>query len=296
MCFIRKKLKNRWIWRVLWYNIRNMWDVVADAALDGVKIFPFILLIYILMEVIEKVLRGPFAPAVASVLGAVPECGFAVMCAKLYDKGLIRIGTLIAAFLSVSDEGVIILISGGAITDALILIGIKIVFAVIVGEVLNLTLAKKDRAHVCPDKGDCIECGERHERGVDKYFLHPLTHALKTFAYVLVVNFILGTAIYFIGEENITEFMNKSSVVQPIIAAAVGLIPNCGSSIILAQAFTGGILSFAGLLAGLAANAGIGVLILLRSKKNFGKAFVVIGLQYFLAVALGYIVMAFAAL
>lgn len=283
-----------------------MWEVLLDAALDSLKIFPFILLIYILMEVIEnagskenieRILRGPFAPCVAGALGAVPECGFAVMCAKLYDKGLIKIGTLIAAFLSISDEGVIILLTSGAkAVDVILLIAIKIVYAITVGEIINLLLAKRDAAHICPEKDDCIECGEHHEKKFDKYFLHPLYHALTTFVYVLAINIALGTAIYLLGEDRITAFMDKSVPMQPLIASLIGLIPNCGSSIILAQAFNGGVLGFAGLIAGLSANSGIGILILLKSKKNYKKAFLIIGLQYVLAVALGYAVMGVSAI
>ena len=280
-----------------------MWDVLLDAFKDSIKIFPFILLIYILMEVIEhagkkesieRILGGPFAPAVAGVLGAVPECGFAVMCAKLYDKGLIKTGTLIAAFLSISDEGLIILISEGAsATDILLLLDVKILYAIAVGELLNLLFAKKDAAHICPEKDDCIECGAHHEKNFDKYFLHPLTHAVKTFIYVLVINFALGTVIYLVTEESITAFMDKSALLQPLIASLIGLIPNCGSSIILAKAFTGNILSFAGLIAGLSANSGIGILILLKSKTNYRKAFMIMGLQYLLAIILGYLVTGF---
>lgn len=279
-----------------------MWNVVLDALLDGLKILPFILLIYILMEVlentrkkesIERILAGPFAPVFAGALGAVPECGFAVMCAKLFDKGLIKTGTLIAAFISVSDEGVIILLSGGKVTAALILTAVKIVYAIIVGEILNFVFFKREHEHVCPDKDDCIECGEHHEKAIDKYFLHPLYHTLKTFIYLFIINIALGFIIYFLGEENITEFMHKSLYVQPLITGLVGLIPNCGSSIILAQGYTESLISFSGLIAGLSANAGIGILLLLKSKKSVKKAFAVMGIQYVFAIVLGYITLAF---
>ena len=283
-----------------------MWDILLDAFLDSLKIFPFILLIYILMEAIEharnkekieRVLSGPFAPAIAGVLGAVPECGFAAMLAKLYDKGLIKIGTLIAAFLSISDEGVIVLITGGAkATDILLLVGIKIVYAIIVGMIINLLLGKKDAAHVCPEKDDCIECGTHHEKKFDKYFLHPLWHAARIFIYVLIINFALGSLLYFIGEENIKAFMDNGAPLQPLVAAIVGLIPNCGSSILLAQGFNDGILSFAGLIAGLSANSGIGILILFKSKKHFLKAFWILGLQFVFALIIGYIALGIFAL
>ncbi len=284
-----------------------MWDVLLDAAIDGAKIFPFIFLIYILMEIIEhakskenieRILSGPFAPTVAGVLGAVPECGFAVMCSKLYDKGLIKIGTLIAAFVSISDEGVIILLTDGAkVSDVILLIVIKIVYAVIAGTAINALLSKKDAVHVCPETDDCIECGEHHEKGFDKYFLHPLKHAVIILVYVVIINFALGAAIkYLIGEENIKELMDNSMALQPVIAPLVGLIPNCGSSIILSEAYLSGILSFSGLIAGLAANAGIGALILFRSKNTVKKAFMIIGLMYVLGAVLGYAVMGVAAI
>ena len=113
---------------------------------------------------------------------------------------------------------------------------------------------------------------------------------------MFVINFALGTVIYLVTEESITAFMDKSALLQPLIASLIGLIPNCGSSIILAKAFTGGILGFAGLIAGLSANSGIGILILLKSKTNFRKAFVIMGLQYLLAVVLGYLVTGFIAI
>lgn len=282
-----------------------LWDIVSDAALDSLKIFPFILLIYVLMELIEnaankekieRVLSGPFAPAVASALGAVPECGFAVMCAKLFDKGLIRVGTLIAAFVSISDEGVIILLSDGRIADTLIIMGVKIVYAIIVGEAINFALRGVKNKHICPDKDDCIECGERHEKKIDKYFLHPLKHAVKIFAYVFVINIVLGAVIRLVGEDNIASFINRSYGVQPFFTALIGLIPNCGSSVILSQAFIKGVIGFSGLIAGLSANAGIGILILLRSKKNFTGALKIMGAQYVLAVILGFAVMGVSAL
>ena len=143
-----------------------MKEVFIDACLDSLKVFPFLLLIYVLMEIIEsakskekieKVLSGNAAPVFAGFLGAIPECGFSVMCAKLYDKGLITLGTLIAAFVSVSDEGLIILISSAApAKDIFLLLGIKIVYAIAAGETINavLRLLKKNSDHVCPEDGE----------------------------------------------------------------------------------------------------------------------------------------------
>ena len=280
-----------------------MWEVLKDAVLDGLKILPFIMLIYVLMELIEnarkkekieKALSGAGAPLVAGLLGAVPECGFAVMCAKLYDKGLIKIGTLIAAFISISDEGVVILFSRGEAVTALIVMAVKIVYAVAVGEIINLLFAKNDVIHVCPEKDECIECGERHEKGVDKYFWHPLFHTVKTFLYVLIINLAFGTAFYFIGEDNVIAFMSKSVALQPIFSAVIGIIPNCASSIMLAEGYIGGVIGFSGLAAGLSANAGIALTILFKNRKNVKKVALIIAILFALSVLLGYITLIFA--
>lgn len=279
-----------------------MWEVLLDALLDGLKILPFIFLIYLLMEAIEnarkkekieKALSGAGAPLVAGLLGAVPECGFAVMCAKLYDKGLIKIGTLIAAFISISDEGVIILLSSGKVSAALLVMGVKILYAVAVGEVINLLLAKKDETHVCPEKDSCIECGKHNENPWDKYLLHPLFHTAKTFLYVLVINIAFGTAFYFIGEENVIIFMDRSEALEPVFSGIIGIIPNCASSIFLAKGYIDGMIGFAGLTAGLSANAGIAVTILLRNRKNLKKTAFIVFLLYLLSVLLGYITLIF---
>lgn len=281
-----------------------MKEVISDALLDGLKVFPFLFLIYVIMEIIEsakskvkieKTLSGAAAPAAAGVLGAIPECGFSVMCAKLYDKGLIKLGTLIAAFISISDEGLIVLISSGAAAkDIFLLLGVKIAYAIIAGEIINVIVGiiGDKNVHVCPEEGDCIECGEHIEKFWNKFLFHPLFHAAKTFAYVLCFNFAFGTIIYLIGEQNVLNFMENSALLQPLLASIVGLIPNCASSIIITEAFTSGVIKFSAMAAGLTANAGVGYLILLKSAKKAKRNALVLGLQFGLAVILGYILLA----
>ena len=275
-----------------------MWDVIVDALLDGLKVMPFLFLIYVLMEVIENArdkekiehaLSGKGAPIMAALLGTIPECGFAVATAKLYDKKLIRTGTLIAAFLAVSDEGLIVLVSSGVkITSILLFVGIKVVYAIIVGEILNRLLARRDEAHICPEKDDCIECGEHHAKFWDKYIFHPLFHTVKTWIFIVILNIIFGTIIHFIGEDNLNAFLNKNIYFQPLFASIIGLIPNCASSIVIAQAYVSGAITFSALLAGLSANAGLGIIILLRSKENVKKSVFILLTMFILALILGY--------
>lgn len=276
-----------------------MAEILLDALKDSIKIFPFVLLIYVLMEIIEsaknkekieKALSGAGAPVVAGFLGAVPECGFSVMCAKLYDKGLIKTGTLIAAFLSVSDEGLIIMLSSGVpAREILLFLSVKILYAVLAGEVLNFIFRGRFGGHVCPASGECIECGETHDKPWDRFFLHPFSHAAKTLFYILALNIVFGFAIAAVGEENISAFMEKSRAVQPLFAALVGLIPNCASSIILTQSYVAGALCMPALLAGLSSNAGIGLLVLFKNGKKIKRNLAVTGTLFLCALVLGYV-------
>ena len=120
-----------------------MWDAILDAFLDTLKIFPFIFVIYVLIELLEhktsfsqdhERLQGDFAPLIGAATGIIPQCGFSVMAAKLYDKGLIRTGTLLAVFLATSDEALIILLSDGSRAYVIVpLVVIKMIVAVAVG-------------------------------------------------------------------------------------------------------------------------------------------------------------------
>ena len=277
-----------------------MVDVILDALKDALFIFPFLFLIYMIMEVwegarnkekIEKALAGRWAPAVAACTGIIPECGFSVMCAKLYDTGFIRTGTLIAAFISTSDEGLIVLLSGGA--DAYTLfaaVAFKIVFACFVGLLLNMTV-RFDNTHICPPRGRCIECGEEHGGIFDEMVMHPFYHSAKTFIYVFLVNIIFGLLLYFIGESAVNRFISGSEAVQPLITPLIGLIPNCASSILIAGAFLNNAIGLPGLLAGLTANAGIGLAVLVKNPENRKKAFFIIAALYLSGVVSGYLIM-----
>ncbi len=120
-----------------------MADVLLDALLDTLKLFPWLLLIYIIIELIEHKtnltgpnnrLSGKLGPLIGSATGLIPQCGFSVMAAKLFEQKYITVGTLLAIFLSTSDEAFIILLSSGKGAVWLLpLIAVKIVVGVAVG-------------------------------------------------------------------------------------------------------------------------------------------------------------------
>lgn len=280
-----------------------MIDVLVDAIIDSLKLFPFLFLTYVLIELLEHktslskggVLRGNFAPLLGALVGIVPQCGFSVTAAKLYDRRIIRTGTILAVFIATSDEAIVILISSGAkALSVLPLIALKFLSAVIVGYVANaLTKGEKfanseERAVCCDD--DCAGCSHVGEGAVGTYVLSPLYHSLKIFFFIFVVNFIFGVMIFFVGEEKIADFLGRSAIFQPFLTALVGLIPNCASSVILTQTYILGGISFGGLFAGLCSNAGLGLVILLKNPKNIKRTLVLIAVLYGIGVISGLLI------
>lgn len=274
-------------------------EVLKHALKDGLTVFPFLVLVYLLMEIleslnnkskIEKALSGKFAPLVSAGVGLVPECGFSVLCAKLYNSGLIGVGTLISAFIATSDEGLVVLLSGGAnALDVIVLFLIKFVFAVIFGVIINRAFLSLKITHVCPDEGQCLECGEHYEKFVDRFVFHPLYHALKTFIFILAFNIILGYVIELVGQDSLIKFIDGSEFLQPLFSSLVGLIPNCASSILLSQGYLTGVITFSGLTAGLSANAGVGILLLFKNKNSIKRALLIIAILLICSLIIGYV-------
>ena len=279
-----------------------MWETVSDAFLDTLKVFPFILVIYILIELLEhktsftkdhERLQGSLAPLIGAATGIIPQCGFSVMAAKLYDRGLIRTGTLLSVFLATSDEALIILLSEGSRADMIVpLIAIKLIVAVAAGYGANLLLPRERLA--LPLSGEDVHgfsCGREHEGSdVKVFFVEPLLHSLKITLYLLLVNLVLGLIIYRVGEDSISSLIVGGPYVQPLISAAIGLIPNCASSVIVTDTYINGFMTFGSCVAGLCANAGLGFVVLLKNTKKIKRNIALIVAVYAISVVAGIII------
>lgn len=272
--------------------------VSLDALIDSLKIFPFLLLIFMVIAVIEesvdarkhtRLLASGYAPLVAAATGVIPQCGISVMAAKLFREGCISLGALIAAFISVSDEAVVLLITEGHWREFLILAAVKFSVALAVGYTVDAIAGGKKREPVPEDEFH----GCHHHAGggpVRKYFVHPLLHCLKTFAFVLVVNLALGLIIYFVGEDKFNAFMRNTGAAQPFVCALVGLIPNCGASVLIVELFGAGGINFAGLAAGLIANAGVGLVLLGKGKREIKVLLLSVAVLYFVGALVGSVI------
>ncbi|CDE16943.1 putative uncharacterized protein [Eubacterium sp. CAG:841] len=272
-----------------------MIDVLLDTLLDAAKLIPFLYLTYLLLEFIEHRAKeqtealmkkaGKWGPFLGGALGAVPQCGFSASMSNLYAENIISMGTLVAVFLSTSDEMLPIMISGISSGDirawsVVKILLVKILLGVVVGFIVDGV------ARLCSKKEKNIDieslCHDDHcgcEEG--NIFLSALIHTLKILAFILVVSFALNTVIYFIGEDALGNFISSLPiVVGPLATALVGLVPNCASSIVITQLYMSGVISAGSMLAGLLSGSGIGLLILFKVNKNMKSNFAVLGIVY----------------
>ena len=272
-----------------------MIDVLLDTLLDAAKLIPFLYLTYLLLEFIEHRAKeqtealmkkaGTWGPFLGGALGAVPQCGFSASMSNHDAENIISMGTLVAVFLSTSDEMLPIMISGISSGDirawsVVKILLVKILLGVVVGFIVDGV------ARLCSKKEKNIDieslCHDDHcgcEEG--NIFLSALIHTLKILAFILVVSFALNTVIYFIGEDALGNFISSLPVVVgPLATALVGLVPNCASSIVITQLYMSGVISAGSMLAGLLSGSGIGLLILFRVNKNMKSNFAVLGIVY----------------
>jgi len=305
-----------------------MVDLLLDALLDTLMIFPFLFVLYILIEVLEhrtrlgkpnRALSGKFAPVIGSATGLIPLCGFSVMASKLYERRHITIGTLLAVFVATSDEALLVLaLSSLSWTDKLIsilaLCGSKFVIGMAVGYLADALFSKK-RMEPCADEpfsdrmqehthahvhghehehehghGELQVCEHKHENAGELYFFHPLLHALQIAAIVFLCNLAFGALFLALGEERVIGFLDGTGYwLQPLFSCFIGMIPNCASSVVIAETYAMGGLTFASCLGGLITNAGLGVLVLFKNWKEWKRNLVILATTFLLGIAAGYI-------
>ena len=276
-----------------------MLHVLEHTLIDTIKLLPFLFLAYLVIELIEqkagdkttKLIKkaGKFGPVLGSLLGVVPQCGFSAAASNLFAGKIITRGTLIAIFLSTSDEMLPILISEAVPAGTIIMIlGVKVVIAIAAGILVDLIFRKKQNDETKEEIHKL--CDEEHchceEHGIIR---SSITHTLQIFVYILIISFVLNLIIYFVGEETIAKLVLNVPVLGPVISSFVGLIPNCASSVILTQLYLENIISMGSMIAGLLVNSGIGILILFRVNKSKKENFTILGILYLVGVISGII-------
>ncbi len=252
-------------------------EVFLHGLYETLNLVPFLFLTYLLMEFIEhkasdKLNRfmhkaGVLGPAVGGIVGAIPQCGISAAAANFYAARVISVGTLVAVFLSTSDEMLPIMISGGMNFGK---IAIILVYKCIVGILVGfgadfaLRLMHRTKEEINID-AICDEDNCHCERGI---FYSAFHHTLTISAFVLLVTFVINSLIVFVGTEALSSVLYDKPVLSHIISAVFGLVPNCAASVALTTLYTGGIISAGTMMAGLFSGAGVGVLVLFKMNKH----------------------------
>lgn len=233
-----------------------MADIIIDTFLDGLKLLPFLFATYFVMEYIEHRMgqkakhmiekSGHLGPVLGGAMGVFPQCGFSAAASGLYAARMITLGTLLAVFLSTSDEMLPILISEQVSASVIFkLLGIKALAGIIAGTIVDLLVGRRqrDKTGIALTKGETEDEGNKNcgcENCEDGMLKSALRHTGNIFLFLLLVTFVLNTAIHFIGEEFLTGLILNRPLFGHMIGALVGLIPNCASSVIITQLYLKG--------------------------------------------------------
>lgn len=264
-----------------------VFHILEHAVLDTVKMVPFLFVAFLILEALETsseryhqlILEkgGKAGPILGAILGCFPQCGFSVMASNLYSGGFISVGTLLAVFLATSDEAILIMMGNpDRGYDIMALIGVKILIGVIAGYVVDIFLKKyisveKHMEDICHDCG----CHEDHEH--HKVLLPALKHTVIVFGHMLAFTILINAIVEVVGIEQLSTVLLSNTIFQPVLAAVIGLIPNCAASVALTQLYLADVISFASVVAGLCSSAGAGLIVLFKVNKNFRENMKILG-------------------
>lgn len=270
---------------------------IEHALKDSWNILPFLFITYLLMEYLEEKsenstnfwlkkdgITGPFWGA---VVGIIPQCGMSAVASNLYAGKIISAGTLIAIFLSTSDEMLPIMISNAVGIGTIVkILSVKIVIAVIGGVLVDFLIGKLGKT---TDLKHGIHefCEHEHCHCEDGILKSAIRHTVRIFLYILLITVLLNILIELVGEERLGSFILNRKFLGPVLAGMLGLIPNCASSVAITKMFLDGFLSFGTMMSGLLVGAGVGILVLFRVNENRRESLKLVGILYLMGVISG---------
>jgi hypothetical protein len=300
-----------------------LFGIFLDALIDSAKMIPLLLVIYIGIELVEykysnKIREavqkaGVAGPFVGAVTGSFPQCGISVVASALYTQRLATIGTLLAVYLSTSDEAIPVILSQPDKTGIILpLVITKIIIAVIGGYAVDLVFRKSNKKTLAHIKAYSEGSDDKHhnhdaileekaccghstspssvEFNPKEIILHPIIHTSKVFIFIFIVSFVINFAIAQMGEEAFEKLFLGYGVFQPFIMALFGLIPNCASSVAITMLYLKGAITYGSVIAGLSASGGLGLLVLFKEEKDKKEVLTILILLFGISVSAGYIV------
>ncbi|MDO4320941.1 MAG: putative manganese transporter [Lachnospiraceae bacterium] len=256
-----------------------MREILLDCIIDCLKLLPFLYLSYLVVEYAEhKMSRktkemiyraGKAGPVLGSLIGIIPQCGFSAAAAGLFAGGMVSPGTLLAVFLSTSDEMLPIMVSEGIQPSVIVkILGVKVVVATVVGLAADFAaeriLGRRNEMPEHPDMCEHEHCG-CGEHGI---WYSALNHTLQTAVFLFLISLAIGFGMEWFGVSGASRGISKLPGAEAVLSGLVGMIPNCAASVLITQLFLEGILSSGALFAGLLCGAGTGLLVLYRENPD----------------------------
>ncbi len=264
-------------------------DIVKDGVIDSVKILPFLFITYLIMEYLEhrtaeftqNIVQKTehFGPLWGGLIGIFPQCGFSAAASNFYAGRVITLGTLIAIYLSTSDEMIPLFISEHFPVGTMVkILALKAVIGIIAGfaidavvhwyhKVHNKDLDDPVRIEALCEKEHC-HCEESEDEGLFGIVKSAFVHTMHIFLFVLVLSLIFNAAIELIGADRLSMLLKTSPVISHILAGLIGLIPNCAASVIISTLYLDQMITLGTMMSGLLVGAGIGLLVLFRVNDN----------------------------
>lgn len=274
-----------------------MLDIIIDTLKDALKILPFLFIAFFIMEYFEHRLTnknkqlikksGKFGPLFGGLLGSFPQCGFSVAATNLYVARIITLGTLISVYLSTSDEMLPILISKGVSMGIILkIIVLKVIIGIIFGFIIDLIFKKSDEGlnhihEICHDN----HCDCEHS-----IFKSSIKHTINILVFIIVVTFLLNIIMEYYGQEKLSNIFLENNILSTFISCIIGLIPNCGSSVIITELYLNNILTLGSTIAGLLTGSGIAILVLFKINNNLKENLKILSILYFIGVLCGIII------
>lgn len=256
-----------------------MYEIIIETLLDALKMMPILFLAYLFMEYLElkageKLNRtvakvGYAGPAIGSLIGAIPQCGFSGAVAGFYTARIVTFGTLISVFLSTSDEMLPILISSDVKTSVIVKILLfKIIGGALCGFIIDGVLRLTKKAKDTSSEHIHDFCEQEHCDCHENIFLSALKHTIKVLILIILVSFALNVLFEYVGNDFLKKAFTTIPFVSETVSGIIGLIPNCSVSVLITDMFVEGVITEGAMISGLMTNAGVGLLVLYRLNKN----------------------------
>ena len=292
----------------------GMPDWLCDAILDSFHILPLLFIVFFIIELIEFFYSEKInsfmkkseksAPLIGSLAAIIPQCGFSVIASTLYIRRFITKGTLIGIYLATSDEAIPILLANPTHTHLVVpVVGLKLFIGILAGYLIDFILKDKKYIPIVEeadsdndlhaDEG-CCHHSVSHRRKRELIY-HPLKHTFNIFIFILLITILLNFVLAVYAEHSVLHLLlGKVKILEPVITAFVGLIPNCAVSIALTMLLIKGSISFGAVMSGLLSNAGLGILVLCRHNENYKDTLKIISILLCISIASGLLIQIFA--